>query len=202
MKKIIIGNFKMNPSSLKEANHLLKAYDIKTNYKVVLCPPFTYLKKGKNYFLGAQNCFYKEAGAYTGEVSPKMLKDLGCTHVILGHSERKEKREIVKQKVEACLKNDLIPILCISKNEQLKGINNKNIIIAYEPLSAIGTGKPYSLKQIQKSYQSIKEVLKQNKVLYGGSVDSKNAKDILNITDGILVGGASINKSEFLKIIK
>ncbi|MDD2547997.1 MAG: triose-phosphate isomerase [Candidatus Pacebacteria bacterium] len=202
MKKIIVANFKMNPPSLKEANALFKAYDIKTKHTIILCPPFVYLRKGKYYALGAQNCFYKNSGAYTGEISPTMLKNLGCDYVILGHSERKESIEEIDLKVKACLENDLKVILCISELSQLKNVKDKSIIIAYEPISAIGTGKAYSLKDISRNYNSIKERLKENKILYGGSVTNKNAKDILDIVDGVLIGGASIHKQEFLNIIK
>ena len=216
MKKIIVGNFKMNPFSKKEAEELFKAFDIKTKNIVILCPSFTYLQKGNNYILGAQNCFYKNEGAYTGEISPKMLKDLGCKYVIIGHSERreifKEDNECINLKIKICLENKLKPILCVGEKlgedrkqvlrAQLKGINNKNIIIAYEPVWAIGTGKACELEDILSSYNLIKKIAKENKVLYGGSVNSINAKDIINITDGVLVGGASINKKEFLKIIK
>lgn len=206
----------MNPFSKKEAEELFKAFDIKTKNIVILCPPFTYLQKGNNYVLGAQNCFYKNEGAYTGEISPKMLKDLGCKYVIIGHSERreifKEDNECINLKIKICLENKLKPILCIGEKlredreqvlrAQLKGINDKNIIIAYEPVWAIGTGKACELEDILSSYNLIKKIAKENKVLYGGSVNSINAKDIINITDGVLVGGASINKKEFLKIIK
>lgn len=206
----------MNPFSKKEAEELFKAFDIKTKNIVILCPSFTYLQKGNNYVLGAQNCFYKNEGAYTGEISPKMLKDLGCKYVIIGHSERreifKEDNECINLKIKVCLENKLKPILCVGEKlgedreqvlrAQLKGINDKNIIIAYEPVWAIGTGKACELEDILSSYNLIKKIAKENKVLYGGSVNSINAKDIINITDGVLVGGASINKKEFLKIIK
>lgn len=206
----------MNPFSKKEAEELFKAFDIKTKNIVILCPPFTYLQKGNNYVLGAQNCFYKNEGAYTGEISPKMLKDLGCKYVIIGHSERreifKEDNECINLKIKICLENKLKPILCVGEKlggdrkqvlrAQLKGINNKNIIIAYEPVWAIGTGKACELEDILSSYNLIKKIAKENKVLYGGSVNSSNAKEIINITDGVLVGGTSINKKEFLKIIK
>ena len=145
-----------------------------------------------------------------------MLKDLGCKYVIIGHSERreifKEDNECINLKIKICLENKLKPILCVGEKlggdrkqvlrAQLKGINNKNIIIAYEPVWAIGTGKACELEDILSSYNLIKKIAKENKVLYGGSVNSINAKDIINITDGVLVGGTSINKKEFLKIIK
>lgn len=216
MKKIIVGNFKMNPLSKKKAEELLSAYDIKTRHLVILCPPFIYLKKGLHYILGAQNCFYKNEGAHTGEISPKMLKDAGCKYVIIGHSERRdmfnENEESINLKVKNCIENKLKPILCIGEKKgenrekvlkaQLKGFKNKDLIIAYEPTWAIGTGKTCELEDILKSYKLIKRIVPQSKVLYGGSVNEQNAEEIINLTDGVLVGGASINKKEFLKIIK
>jgi len=210
----------MNPLSKKKAEEFLETYDIKTKHLIILCPPFCYFKKGVNYALGAQNCFYKNEGAYTGEVSPKILKDVGCKYVIIGHSERRnilsEANESINAKVKICIENKLKPILCIGEKlgenreeilkmqlkEGLKGIKDKSIIIAYEPVWAIGTGKTCDLKDILSSYNLIKKIVPESKVLYGGSVNSKNAHEIINITDGVLVGGASVNKNEFLKMIK
>lgn len=210
----------MNPLSKKKVEELFGAYDIKTKHSIILCPPFVYLKKGINYILGAQNCFYKNEGAYTGEISPKMLKDAGCKYVIIGHSERRsllnETDENINLKIKICIENKLKPILCIGEKlgedrekvlkmqikEGLKGIKDRNIIIAYEPVWAIGTGKTCNLEDILISYKLIKRIVPQSKVLYGGSVNSQNAEEIINLTDGVLVGGVSINKKEFLKIIK
>jgi len=220
MKKIIIANFKMNPLTKKEAKNLFKAYDIKTKHTVVLCPPFPFLEKGKNYILGAQNCFCRTEGPYTGAVSSKMLKDVGCEYILVGHSERRhifgETDKIINHKVKLCIKNKVKPVLCIGENvgekksevikrqlkEGLKDVETKGIIIAYEPIFAIGTGKVCEIKEIIESYNLIKKIVPDAKVLYGGSVNSLNAKEILKVTDGILVGGASIKKEEFLKIIK
>lgn len=220
MKKIIIGNFKMNPLSFEEADELFKAFDIKTKNTVVLCPPFIYLKKGEHYVLGAQNCFHESKGAYTGEISPKMLKGLGCKYVIVGHSERrhllKEDDKEINLKIKACLNEKLKSVFCIGEKkgedgksvlkEQikngLKGVEEKNIIIAYEPVWAIGSGKTPTLEDISESYNFIKKLVPESRVLYGGSVNSENISEIIKITDGVLVGGASVNKKEFLKMIK
>lgn len=210
----------MNPLSFKKVEDLLKAFDVKTKNTVILCPPYTYLKKGENYILGAQNCFYENKGAYTGEISPKMLKDLGCKYVIIGHSERRnilnETDLEINKKFKACLLNNLKPVLCIGEKlgedrkevlkkqlkEDLKGVKDKNIIIAYEPVWAIGTGKTPTSDDILDSFNFIKKIIPESKVLYGGSVNSKNIQEIIQITDGVLVGGASVNKNEFLKMIK
>lgn len=210
----------MNPLSFKKVEDLLKAFDVKTKNTVILCPPYIYLRKGENYILGAQNCFYENEGAYTGEISPKMLKDLGCKYVIIGHSERRnilnETDLEINKKFKACLLNNLKPVLCIGEKlgedrkevlkkqlkEDLKGVKDKNIIIAYEPVWAIGTGKTPTSDDILDSFNFIKKIIPESKVLYGGSVNSKNIQEIIQITDGVLVGGASVNKNEFLKMIK
>ena len=220
MKKIIIANFKMNPLTKKRNQELLKAYDIKTKHRVIVCPAYPFLEKGKNYILGAQDCFCRSEGPYTGEVSAKMLKEVGCSYVLVGHSERRnifgETDKAINHKVRVCLKHKIKPILCVGENEGekrnlvlkrqlkegLKDVETKGIIIAYEPIFAIGTGKVCELKDIIESYNLIKKIVPDAKVLYGGSVNSLNAKEILKETDGVLVGGASINKEEFLKIIK
>jgi triosephosphate isomerase len=211
MKKIIIGNWKMNPNSLAEAKRL---FDAVKKTKAVICPPFVYLSKFKYKFLGAQDCFWEQGGAYTGEVSPKMLRDLGVKYVIIGHSERRalgETEEIIEKKLRAVLKVGLIPILCVGEkkgenarkviNKQLNG-NLKGVIIAYEPIWAIGTGNFCSAEKANKIREFIKQKI-DNKILYGGSVNSKIAKDYIDVGfDGLLVGGASLDAKEFIKIVK
>jgi len=220
MKKIfVVGNWKCNPVSFKKAEKLFGLLNkgIQRNKKIetVICPPFVYLKayNGKlNFSMGAQNCFYENKGSFTGEVSPIMLKDLKCKYVIIGHSERRkilnEKDLIVNKKIKACLKEDLTPILCVSKISQLKnslgGIPNKSrVIIAYEPISAIGTGKAFSFSKAQKINLKIKDLLGDRQiVLYGGSVDRYNVADFIVKSgfQGVLVGGKSLSK-DFIEII-
>ncbi|MDK2949305.1 MAG: triosephosphate isomerase [Patescibacteria group bacterium] len=212
MNSLIIANWKCNPATLKEAQELFS--EIKENIinkDIVICPPSIFLPSlicdGINF--GAQNCFWKESGAYTGEVSPQMIKSIGCKYVIIGHSERRtifnESNDEIKSKIKQAKKAGLIPIVCIgeSKNqntfeiieEQIKDIE-KDIILAYEPLWAIGTGENASIDKVRE----VREYLKDRKVLYGGSVNSQNAKDYLEIADGLLIGGASLNAKEFIKI--
>lgn len=208
MKKIIVANWKMNPASLKQAEQLFDAVK-KTN--AIICMPLVYLSLFNYKQLGAQDLFWEESGAYTGEVSGKMLKDLGCTYVIIGHSERrkyfKETDEIVNKKLKAALKVGLIPILCIRNKKDLKRIENRklkieNLIIAYEPVWAIGTGNFCSADKANKVREFIKKKV-DAKILYGGSVNSKIAADYIKIGfDGLLVGGASLNSKEFIKIVK
>ncbi|MCP5468372.1 MAG: triose-phosphate isomerase [Deltaproteobacteria bacterium] len=191
-----------------------------------------------NIQLAGQNMFWEESGAYTGEVSGLFLKDIGCHYVIIGHSERRqyfhETDEQINLKVQAACKSELVPILCIGENlkerkaketlsvveKQLKlGLKDlaihdfDNIVIAYEPVWAIGTGETASPEQIEEVHHFIRGWLKRffdaptanmTKLLYGGSVNPDNAMDLMKINevDGLLVGGASLHPEDFIKIIK
>ena len=221
MKKIfIIGNWKCNPISLKKAQRLFVLLNkgIQKNKKVetVVCPPFVYLQaysEKLNFSIGAQDCFWEEKGFFTGEISASMLKDLSCRYVIIGHSERrellKEKNNIINKKLKACLKKGLTPILCVDRISQLKsclnGIANKDrVIIAYEPISAIGTGKAFDLSKAQKINLKVKKILGDKQiVLYGGSVDQNNVVGFIEKSgfQGVLVGGMSLNPKGFIGII-
>jgi len=220
MKSLIIANWKCNPTTLVEAK---KLFNQVKNTDAIICVPFVYISELKSNNLCAQNCFWAESGPYTGEVSPKMLKDSGIKYVIIGHSERRiyfeETDEMINKKLKAVLNAGLIPILCIGDKKgesaekiidkqlkkDLKGIAPKKlnkIIIAYEPVWAIGTGDFCEKNQAKKALRFIKSKLK-NKILYGGSVNSKIAKNYIDVGfDGLLVGGASLNADEFIKIVK
>ncbi|MEK7167148.1 MAG: triose-phosphate isomerase [Patescibacteria group bacterium] len=183
-----------------------------------------------NIKLGAQDVFWKKNGAFTGEISASMLKEAGCQYVIIGHSDRrlllKETDEMINKKIKSCLKFGLIPILCIGEKslktnkpsideqlkKDLKGVSQKEIkkvIIVYEPTWAIGTGNYCQPDQALKKIKIIKNIFNskfkiQNlKVLYGGSVDSKNINDYLKNPEinGVLVGGASLKINEIVKMI-
>ena len=176
-KLLVIGNWKSNPTSLKQAEHLFNSVKrgIKNfkNTEIVICPPFVYISSFKSeprLKLGAQNVFWENKGAFTGEVSPKMLKDLGCKYVILGHSERrkylKETCSIVNKKVKAVLANNLIPVLCVANIGQVKrGLKEipqkelKKIVVAYEPIFAIGTGKACNPEKAKKMNLSIRKIV-------------------------------------------
>ena len=210
MKKIIIvANWKMNPESLVEAKRLFdyvkRGIKGVKNAEVVVCPPFVFLGSlGAN---GAQDCFWENRGAFTGEVSPTMLKNLGVEYVIIGHSERRrylrETDEMVNRKLRAAMAAGLKPILCIANAVQLRkslrGISEK-VIVAYEPVSAIGTGRPCSIEKARKMRKAINHKV----VLYGGSINSENALDYVKKAgfQGLLIGGASLKADEFLKIVK
>jgi len=222
MKPLIIANWKCNPVGLEEAERLFNSVEkgIKNvkNTEVVICPPFVYLPILSSLIghqpsvkLGAQDCFWEEKGAFTGEISPLMLKNLGCQYVIIGHSERRkyqqERDSMIYKKIEAVFKIGLKPILCIDRISQikkdLKGI--ENLIVAYEPLFAIGTGKPCSTEKAKRMRMAIKEKLNKNiPILYGGSVNSENARDYVERAgfQGLLVGGASLNAQEFIALVK
>ena len=240
---MIAGNWKMN-TTVGEAVELVRTMrdelDKISNVDKIICPPFVSLApvkeliKGSSIKLGAQNLFFAEKGAYTGEISPLMIADL-CELVIIGHSERRqffnETGEIVNKKITAALKVGLKPILCIGERleeneagkteevvtEQLKsslaGIDYLNgLIIAYEPIWAIGTGRAATggqanetisliRHQISKLYSN--EIALEMRILYGGSVNAANATEFMQQSDidGALVGGASLKATEFLSIV-
>ncbi len=214
----------MNPQSEPEAVKLARAEDLKN---AVIIPPFPFLGPVKKILkqapLGAQNVFYEEKGAYTGEVSPAMLKKLGVRYVIIGHSERRRLGEddaMIAKKVSAATAAGLIVILCVGEpagiykkgnratelfiRKQLRFLKNKkNLIVAYEPIWAIGTGKNAHPEDAARVAQLIKSIISVP-VLYGGSTNSKNAKSFLEKKEisGLLVGGASLDAKEFLRMIK
>lgn len=221
----------------REINDFL-VHDIENKHEIVVCPSNTWLSlvseniKYKKMFLGAQDCSAFSQGAYTGDVSADMLAEIGCKYVIIGHSERrqghKETSDVVKQKAEQIYKYKMQPIICIG--ESLEDKNNgrtfdvlclqleeslpkadNDIIIAYEPIWAIGSGVQPQEEDIEKAGSFIQELLqkklmltKRAKILYGGSVNDKNCYNIVNIKniDGLLVGGASLKASTFINIIK
>jgi len=240
MKKIIVFNWKMNPLSEAEAGRLAKVAD---SFSVIIAPPFVFLDflahLLKKASLAAQDLFWEEKGAFTGEISPTMLKKLGVSYVIVGHSERrlwlKETDQMINKKILAGLSAGLKVILCVGENlairqrglkavknfishqleKDLKNINDKsklitsNLIFAYEPIWAIGTGKNDKPEDTVEIAKFIKKSLITNyqllnpKVLYGGSVNSKNLASFLNYSeiDGALIGGASLKVQEVKKII-
>ena len=233
--KIIIANWKLNGSYSFIETYLKKIkFDSARNQQkcVIICPPLPFINKihSKDLLIGAQDCSIYTEGAYTGETSTRILKDIGCNFCITGHSERRnfigESNEIIAKKIINCLAEQIIPILCIgesleqkkkNKTEEIlisqvqksipKQANMNNMIIAYEPIWAIGTGLTPTLDEITKMHTFIKNCIPQSKnfkILYGGSVKSSNCNEILaqKNVDGILVGSASIDINEFNKIIE
>ncbi len=241
--KIIIANWKMNPSSQEEALRLVKgimASSLPKNIELIIAPPFVYLDLIKKNFkkeikLAAQNVSWSERGAFTGEISGLMLKNIGCDYAIIGHSERRykigETDEIINLKLKAAFKAGLNPILAVGEkersddivkvfNSQIKSALNgveiseiDRLIVAYEPVWAIGTGLSDTPDHALSSALLIRKIIgnlytpdfaTDLSVLYGGSVTAENAKDFIGQSgiNGALVGGASLNIEEFLKIIK
>ncbi len=243
-KFIVAGNWKMN-NVIAESEALAKAIkdgvtDVKDG-EVILAPPFTSLFsvgeiiKGSNVFLAAQNMYYEDKGAFTGEISPGMLRDIGCTHVIIGHSERRkyfhEQDNEVNLKVKKALTAGLTPIMCVGETDEERekgvtkdvverqvrqGLNRvekiENMVIAYEPVWAIGTGKVATSAQAQEVHAFIRGILKEIygsvandvRILYGGSVTKDNIGELIAMEDidGALVGGASLKADGFLGIIR
>ncbi|MBO8434557.1 MAG: triose-phosphate isomerase [Tyzzerella sp.] len=243
-KKIVAGNWKMNKTP-KEALELVELLKDKVNtdkVDVVFCVPAVDLipvldaVKGTNIAIGAQNMFYEESGAYTGEISPAMLTEIGVKYVVIGHSERREyfaeTDETVNKKVKKALEHGITPIMCCGETlEQrelgiavdfirtqikigLAGVSAedvKKVVIAYEPIWAIGTGKTATSEQAEEICCAIrvvlgevygKEVAEEVRIQYGGSVNGKNASELFGMPniDGGLVGGASL-KDEFAQIV-
>lgn len=245
-KKIIAGNWKMN-KSVAEAEDLASA--IKRDLAdcrevdVVLCPPFTSLKvvgeviSDTHIKLGAQDMHWESDGAYTGEISAAMLRDLYCRYVILGHSERRayfhETDRIVNRKVKAAIVGNLAPIVCVGETlkereagqtravvrkqveSSLTGLGDdlEKLVVAYEPVWAIGTGQNATPEQAQEMHAFIREVLadmadqdvaQSVRVQYGGSMKPENAAELLAQPDidGGLVGGASLEPRYFVEIVR
>ena len=199
--------------------------------------PVSDVVRGSRVSLGAQNLFWETEGAYTGEISPVMLVSVGCKYVIIGHSERRqyfdETDETVNKKIKAAIKNDLVPVLCVGESEKeresketfsvldkqvKKGIEGfssddlETLVIAYEPVWAIGTGKTATTDQAQEAHQFLRSVLEKSfgnmlaksiRILYGGSVKPNNIAELMAMPDidGALVGGASLDPETFSKIV-
>jgi len=245
-KKLVAGNWKMNmtfPEGIELINKILnQAQDIAKGVDILIAPPFIHTSEASRMLkdsavqLGAQNCSHHDGGAYTGEVSARMLRSVGVTHVILGHSERRayfhEDAEMLREKVSQSLHNQLTPILCCG--EQLDERENElhfktitqqledalftfsaeelsHLIIAYEPVWAIGTGKTASPEQAQEMHAHIRQLManKYGKsfadeltILYGGSCKPANAAELFAKpdVDGGLIGGASLKPDDFIAI--
>ena len=248
MRKVIIaGNWKMNKTSFEAidlANSLKRELTDITAVDIVVCPPFTALTEANdvlletNISLGAQNLYWEDSGAFTGEISAPMIKAAGAQYVIIGHSERRqffgETNETVNKKIKAALKHHLIPIVCIGENlkeresDQTFSVIKKQcegslsgftveeftkIILAYEPVWAIGTGKTATSAQAQEVHKFIRELLAKMyndevsqslRIQYGGSVKPENIAELVSQPDidGALVGGASLQTDSFVKIVK
>ncbi|HPC38854.1 MAG TPA: triose-phosphate isomerase [Exilispira sp.] len=250
MKALIAGNWKMN-LTLNEAKELTQRLvnEIREpKDDIAIFPPFIYIPavyeicKDSPIKVGAQNCYYKDKGAFTGEVSISMLSDMNLKYVICGHSERRtyfnETDELIYLKVKAAIEKGIVPIVCVGETleerENLKHIekvsaqieyifsrisfndnleDSEKIVIAYEPIWAIGTGKNATPKDAYEMHKMIRKTIEKFvgsnfansiRILYGGSVNTENIDDLMNVSqvDGVLVGGASLNFDSFKRIIE
>lgn len=244
-RAVIAGNWKMNKNRQEAKNLIeeLKPLVEGADCDVVVCVPFTNLEtaleatKGINIKVGAQNCHFKESGAFTGEISAGMLKELGVSHVVIGHSERRqyfgETDETVHLRLKAALDEGLTVILCVGEKledrengitEELVALQTKialkdltteelsRVIIAYEPVWAIGTGKTATAEEAQEVCDCLRKVIAERfsekaaekmTIQYGGSMNAKNAAELLGKkdVDGGLIGGASLKAEDFAAIV-
>ncbi|MDP8298722.1 MAG: triose-phosphate isomerase [Candidatus Tantalella remota] len=246
-KPIIAGNWKMYKNvneAVELANEIKRAtFDVE-NVEIVICPPFVGLPDlgemliESNVGLGAQNCYWEEEGAYTGEISVPMIKSVNAQYVIIGHSERRkyfgETDETVNKKIKAVIDGGLIPIVCVGEvleereagktlevvktqvTGALQGFDEAyidSVVIAYEPVWAIGTGKTASPEQAQEVHAMIRKLLTElysenlsssRRILYGGSVKPDNIEELMKAEDidGGLIGGASLKSESFVDMIK
>ncbi|WP_353276209.1 triosephosphate isomerase [Wolbachia endosymbiont (group B) of Villa cingulata] len=227
MSFLIVANWKMNGtrSSFVDFIGKLNNKSNEITSKLVICPPFTSfpsnIELNNNIKIGGQNCHHKEFGSYTGEISAGMLKELGCSYVILGHSERAhEKDSEIKLKSKTAIESGLHPIICVGENsEDYKNKKTKEVIeyqcknrlptqgeytIAYEPIWAIGTGNVPNNDAIAEVIEIIKLCTGKKHIIYGGSVSSENIGNLLSIPNllGVLIGSASLDFDHFYQIIQ
>lgn len=248
-KQIAAANWKMN-CTYQQAESLLddvlnNQISLKKHQQVIFAVPFPYLimansevAEEENYFVAAQNCYNKQSGAFTGEVSAEMLQSIGIHHCVIGHSERREyfneNNSMLAEKVNICLENEVTPIFCCGESLAIRDSGSQNdfvenqlkeslfhlsegdiqrLVIAYEPIWAIGTGKTATTAQAQEMHAHLRSVLSRRygssvaeniSILYGGSVKAGNATELFACpdVDGGLVGGASLIAADFISIIK
>jgi len=232
-KKLCFGNWKMNKTP-REAEHFLSGFSKKISPKnsdhfaifpsPVLCGVFTNSYPSLDW--GGQNCYFEKSGAFTGETSPYTLEEMGAKYSLVGHSERRhvfgELDETLNKKNKASIEAGLIPVFCIGETESefdsgatldvlkkqidlgLKDVDLSKVIVAYEPVWAIGTGKAATPEIVENVHSKLREILPLTPLLYGGSVKPANAKELYNIkdVDGFLIGGASLEVESFCQIFE
>ena len=235
-KKFLIFNWKMNGDKkyAMQVKERLNNIDhderekINHNFQIILCPPIILSNifdfENKLYSIGGQNCAFETSGSYTGEISAKMLQEIGVKYVILGHSERRkyfhENEDMILKKMDKAFEYGLIPIVCVYSfkedkqyianiiNDFLNHKFSKDLIIAYEPEFSIGSGMSDSIDSIESNISQIKNIFKnrniENKnisVIYGGSVNDENFSNIIKVCDGVLIGKVSLDLQAFNNIV-
>ncbi|MBR9699747.1 triose-phosphate isomerase [Candidatus Woesearchaeota archaeon] len=240
-KLLIAANWKMHKTIPEAVDFAKKIKELKAERDILVCAPFTLLPavaqelQGSSVGFGGQNMHFEEKGAFTGEISPLMLNELKCTHVIIGHSERRhvfgEDNALINKKIKSALAHNLIPVFCVGEkleereagktqdvvkeqiDKGLEGVENvDSVVIAYEPVWAIGTGKTATPDQAQEVHAFIREFMtelysddaaNELRILYGGSVKPANVKELMSEKDidGALVGGASLEFDSFSQLV-
>ncbi len=245
-RPLIAGNWKMYKTGVQSVDFTKKLKDMVagvSNVDIMIAPPFTAISQvaeqttGTPISVGAQNMHWEAEGAYTGEIAADMIQSAGCSHVIIGHSERRqyfgETDQTINRKIQAATQSDLIPVFCIGETEDqreagqtfsvldkqlqngLEGLfleNLRSLIVAYEPIWAIGTGKTATKEQAQEVHMHVRQWFAQAynqeyaqglRILYGGSVKPSNIKDLMAMPDidGALVGGASLDPESFSQLV-
>ena len=225
MNKLIIANWKLNPLTAREADNLASKIDVVSKHEVVLCPPMPFLTIIKYMHIGAQDVSVQVKGAYTGQVSAAQLASLDIKFVIVGHSERRllgENDELINQKVKVLIDYNITPVLCVGYGTtvlqdelevtdvlqgqltaDLEGVDPSKVVVAYEPVWAIGSGRPATPEHAEQIALYISTKFKVKSVLYGGSVNGTNSGNFLDQhhVGGLLVGGASLLPDDFNLII-
>jgi len=231
LSPILIGNWKMNHLKKDIVSFFDALKGQKLPFKTKICPQFIHLplvlelSKSLQIEVGSQNCYFENKGAFTGEISPVALKDLGCSFTLIGHSERRslfnENEELLLKKIKAALGAGLEVVYCIGENlserengltekvlsKQLSILKSENLVVAYEPVWAIGTGKSASPQMADDAHSFIKKTLKSQNldlpVIYGGSVKPENIAELWQMPniDGFLVGGASLLPQDFHSMV-
>ncbi len=225
MSKIIVANWKMNGSS-EFIHSFFSTFTNSTDNRLIICPPYPYLSQVKSHgvTVGAQDCSQHTSGAFTGDITADMLHDMGCSYVILGHSERRqyhaESNTLIREKANAASDAGLTPIICVGESHAIRESGNHietvlnqakesipsgtgKFMLAYEPIWAIGTGLTASESDIAEMHTALRHLLPTTPLLYGGSVNKGNAKTIMSIpdVDGVLVGGASLKPDDLMAIL-
>ncbi|MCC6711507.1 MAG: triosephosphate isomerase [Candidatus Pacebacteria bacterium] len=219
MQKLILGNWKSNKTDqevdswLSEFIHKTKGLDF-SKVEAVIAPPYPFLYKFKKIALklGVQDISPFSAGSYTGAVAAHSLQDFGVDYVIIGHSERRryflETGDLISQKITQALINNLKPVVCVDESSftellsKVDQIDLQQCVIAYEPVSAIGTGNNASIEDVKNFKIKVEEKIGNVRYIYGGSVNETTVTEYLLVSDGVIIGGASLDAQQFVRVLR